>query len=94
MGLRSARTNSYIFLHIRSIDGLSETESASELDFLKKHLMQDKYVLKIEWLSVGDLVVWDNTCTLHRATPSEGQYRRDMRRIGVSLPFPVAYYYL
>jgi hypothetical protein len=41
-------------------------------------------MLSIKWLNVGDLVVWDNTCTLHRATGLKGSFRRDMRRCGVS----------
>ena len=28
----------------------------------------------------GDLVFWDNRCLLHRATPSDPQYRRVMQR--------------
>lgn len=82
----SGRMNLYIPSHIRSIEGLSEEESTEKLAFLKKHATQEKYTLSIKWLNVGDLVVWDNTCTLHRATGLKGAFRRDMRRCGVSLP--------
>ena len=31
---------------------------------------------------VGDLVIWDNRCTMHRATPFEDtKYRRELRRV-------------
>jgi alpha-ketoglutarate-dependent 2,4-dichlorophenoxyacetate dioxygenase len=31
---------------------------------------------------VGDLVIWDNRCTMHRATPFEDvRYRRELRRV-------------
>lgn len=81
----SGRMNLYIPSHIRNIEGLSEQESMEKLASLRKHVMQEKYRLSIEWLNVGDLVVWDNTCTLHRATTLKGGFRRDMRRCGVSL---------
>lgn len=81
----SDRMNLYIPSHIRSIEGLSEQESKEKLAFLRKHVMKEKYALSIEWLNVGDLVVWDNTCTLHRATTLKAGFRRDMRRCGVSL---------
>jgi alpha-ketoglutarate-dependent 2,4-dichlorophenoxyacetate dioxygenase len=34
---------------------------------------------------VGDLVIWDNTCVMHRAVGGlfEGKYKRDMRRATV-----------
>lgn len=54
------------------IEELSEEESAEKLAFLRKYATQEKHTLSIEWLNVGDLVVWDNTCTLHRATGLKG----------------------
>lgn len=81
----SGRMNLYIPSHIRNIEGLPEEKSAEKLAFLRKHATQEKYTLSIEWLNVGDLVIWDNTCTLHRATGLKGAFRRDMRRCGVSL---------
>lgn len=77
--------NLYLPSHIRSIEGLPDEESAEKLASLRKHVAQEKYTLSIEWLNVGDLVIWDNTCTLHRATGLKGAFRRDMRRCGVSL---------
>ena len=38
----------------------------------------------VAWKQAGDLVIWDNRCTMHRATPSKTLcYRRDMRRTTV-----------
>lgn len=90
--LPSDRLNLYLPSHIRNIDGLSADESEAKLDFLRKHVTQDKYRLSIPWLNVGDLVIWDNTCTLHRATDLKRQCRRDMRRCGVSGPIPCKLY--
>lgn len=72
----SGRMNLYIPSHISSIEGLSGEESAEKLAFLRKHATQNKYTLSIRWLNVGDLVVWDNTCTLHRATGLKGSEPR------------------
>jgi len=42
-------------------------------------------VLTVEWENDGDLVVWDNTCVMHRAGGGSfhGKYVRDMRRATV-----------
>lgn len=53
----SGRMNLYIPSHIRSIEGLSDQESADKLALLKKHVAQKKYTLSIEWLNGGDLVI-------------------------------------
>lgn len=63
---QSARMNLYIPSHIRSIEGLSKEESVEKLAFLRKHATQEKFTLSIEWLNVGDLVVWDNTVSSYR----------------------------
>lgn len=46
---------------------------------------KEKYVLSIDWKDVGDVMIWDNTCTMHRAVvgPFLYKYRRDMRRATV-----------
>ena len=47
------------------------------------------FAQKPEWIyahrwRVGDLVIWDNRCTMHRATPFEdSKYVRDLRRVTV-----------
>ena len=39
-------------------------------------------VLDIEVRDVGDLVMWDNRCTLHRGRRyDDAKYRRDLRRV-------------
>ena len=45
---------------------------------------QPQFVRSVTWRQPGDLVIWDNRCTMHRATPFEDtRYRRDMRRTTV-----------
>ncbi|EXK26079.1 alpha-ketoglutarate-dependent 2,4-dichlorophenoxyacetate dioxygenase [Fusarium oxysporum f. sp. melonis 26406] len=82
---RSGRMNLYLAKHIHHIEGLSTEESQELFDKLFDHATQDKYRLEVEWRNVGDLVIWDNTCTMHRAVggPFAFRYKRDMRRATV-----------
>ncbi|KAJ0414068.1 hypothetical protein BJY00DRAFT_321364 [Aspergillus carlsbadensis] len=57
----------YLAKHIHSLEGVSAEESQAILDRLFDHATQDKYVINVEWKDVGDMIVWDNTCTMHRA---------------------------
>jgi len=44
---------------------------------------QPQFVFRRRW-HVGDLVIWDNRCTMHRATPFDAtDHVRDMRRTTV-----------
>ena len=41
---------------------------------------QPKYVFKVKY-AVGDMVIWDNLCSMHRGGDfDEVNHRRDMRR--------------
>ena len=44
---------------------------------------EPRFVYRHSW-RVGDLVMWDNRCTMHRAQPfDDARYRRDIRRTTV-----------
>ncbi|KAH8804867.1 alpha-ketoglutarate-dependent 2,4-dichlorophenoxyacetate dioxygenase [Xylogone sp. PMI_703] len=81
----SGRMNLYIAAHVHHIEDMEPAKSTALINLLYEHAKQPKYVVEIEWKGVGDLVVWDNTCTMHRAVggPFERKYRRDMRRATV-----------
>ena len=49
----------------RHIVGVSESESRELLEVLFDHMSQERYVWTHDW-EVGDLVIWDNRCTMHR----------------------------
>ena len=61
------------------IQGLAEAESEMLLDRLWAHATQDKFKWTHGW-KVGDLVVWDNRCTMHYRTPVDATQRRVMWR--------------
>ena len=61
------------------IDGLALAESEALLDALWQHATRDGLVWYNRW-RVGDLVLWDNRCTMHRRDPFDAKARRIMHR--------------
>jgi len=59
--------------------GLSVAESEALLDELWKHALDDRFVFRHRW-QVGDLLMWDNRCTMHRRDPFDKAARRIMHR--------------
>jgi len=61
------------------IDGLPLAESESLLDELWAQANHKELEWHNEW-RVGDLVLWDNRCTMHRRDPFDASSRRVMHR--------------
>lgn len=61
------------------IPGLSLEQSEALLDELWAHATQDRYVWTQQW-TVGDLLLWDNRCTMHRRESFDPASRRLMHR--------------
>jgi alpha-ketoglutarate-dependent 2,4-dichlorophenoxyacetate dioxygenase len=94
----SGRMNLYVAAHAHHIedpgeDPISAEKSEEILGGVMKHVTQPKFVVSVPWHGVGDMMVWDNTCVLHRATGGEfvGKYRRDCRRTTVHDASPTAW---
>lgn len=69
---------------VKKIDGLPEAESTALLAELNEHAISPPFSYRHQWLA-GDLLVWDNRCTMHRATPYDDmKYRRVMHRTTVA----------
>ena len=51
---------------IERIDGMDEAESDTLLDELYEFAFQDRFQYHHKW-RLGDVVIWDNRCTVHRA---------------------------
>ena len=66
------RRNSYIL-------GLKLEESEALLDALWAHATQPRFTFRQEW-RVGDVMVWDNRCTLHRRDAFDPRARRLLHR--------------
>jgi alpha-ketoglutarate-dependent taurine dioxygenase len=61
------------------IGGLPVGESDALLDELWSYATRDEVVWHNRW-QVGDLVLWDNRCTMHRRDPFDEHSRRIMHR--------------
>ena len=55
------------------IGGLPLAESEALLDELWSYATRDEFAWHNEW-RVGDLVLWDNRCTMHRRDPFDPQF--------------------
>lgn len=62
--------------------GLPQAESDALLEELFLQIEQPQFVYDHKW-RVGDLVMWDNRCTLHARTDFDPGTRRMMRRVTV-----------
>ncbi|MEO6378409.1 MAG: TauD/TfdA family dioxygenase [Caulobacteraceae bacterium] len=74
----------YLGWHAVGIAGLGEAEGAALLGELYAFATQEKYIYSHKWRQ-GDLVIWDNRCSMHAATPYDrNRYKRDCRRITIN----------
>ena len=66
----------------KRIEGMSDNEGRDLLEKLFAHSTQDKFVYRHKWRQ-GDVVMWDNRCTLHKATDYDLSQERSMQRTTV-----------
>ena len=70
--------------HAAFIDGWSEEDSRELLDELVERASPSQNIYSHEWQD-GDVIVWDNRCVLHRATPFQSdKYRRHLERTTIT----------
>lgn len=78
--MRGGRKALYTASHISAIVGWPEDESRALIDELMAFATQPRFVHAHRW-SVGDVLIWDNLATMHRATPFDDRNDvRDVRR--------------
>ena len=65
-----------------TVEGMDEEEGSALLNRLFAHIEQDQFIYAHRW-RVGDLVLWDNRCTLHARTDFSDKERRLLRRYTV-----------
>ena len=74
----------YIGGHCFGIEGMDAGLGLALVEDLFAHATQEKYIYRHPWRQ-WDLVIWDNRCTMHAATPLlSDEYRRDMRRTTIN----------
>jgi alpha-ketoglutarate-dependent 2,4-dichlorophenoxyacetate dioxygenase len=78
---RSARRSLYVASHASRIVDWPLPEGRLLLRELIEHATGSQFVYRHRW-RVGDLVIWDNRATMHRARPFEDtKHRRELRRV-------------
>ena len=75
----SGRKSLYLSSHAGTIIGWPEPEAKALLMDLTEAATQREFVYSHKW-RVGDLVMWDNRATMHRARPFPHDEPRDVRR--------------
>ena len=68
--------------------GLSIDESEALLDRLWAHAAQPRFAWSHRWRQ-GDVLMWDNRCTMHHRTPFGARERRTLHRVVVKGTPPV-----
>ncbi|MBS0221298.1 MAG: TauD/TfdA family dioxygenase [Proteobacteria bacterium] len=76
----SRRKTLYIASHASHIVGMPVPDGRLLLLDLIEHATQSRFVHAHRWRR-GDLVIWDNRCTMHRARPFDTTKVRDLRRV-------------
>ena len=78
---RTGRKSLYIAAHASKIIDWPIPEGRLLLLELIEHATQPEFVYRHSW-RVGDLVIYDNRATMHRARPyADTTYRRELRRV-------------
>ncbi len=79
----TGRKSIYTGRHAHNIPGMTPEASQSFLDELLDWACRPPRTYKHTW-SVGDLVVWDNRCLMHRACPYDESQPRHLRGSRIS----------
>ena len=84
----SGRLSLFLSSHAGRIVGWPVPEAMLLLKELTEHATQRELVYRHKW-RVGDLVMWDNQATMHRARPFDDEkYPRDLRRTTLTTGAP------
>jgi alpha-ketoglutarate-dependent 2,4-dichlorophenoxyacetate dioxygenase len=78
---RSGRKSLYVAAHASRVIDWPLPEGRLLIQDLIEHATRPERVYRHSW-RVGDLVIWDNRATMHRACPFDDQkHRRELRRV-------------
>ena len=75
---------------LRSIVGLTARESQQLLELLWEHIVRPEFVVRFRW-NAGDVAMWDNRATAHRAPEDifETDFDRQLYRVTLAGDIPV-----
>ncbi len=76
----SGRKVLFVGVHCTQVPGMTLAEGRVLLADLLEHATQRQFVYRHVW-KPGDLVMWDNRCTIHRGRRFDLAARRELRRV-------------
>ena len=80
----SGRPALFVGAHTERIVGMDEGEGKALIEELIAFATQPQFIYAHKWRQ-GDILIWDNRCTLHRGTEYDYRHhKRDMRRATVN----------
>ncbi len=80
----SGRPALFVGAHTQEIVGMDEGESKELIEELIAFATQPRFIYAHTWRA-GDILIWDNRCTLHRGTEYDYRnHKRDMRRATIN----------
>ncbi len=85
---RTGRRSLLLGETIRTIPGLSGDESAALIRRLLDLAERPEYVYRHDW-QVGDILIWDNTGTMHRVVPFDLDCGRELQRVKLAGEEPI-----
>lgn len=85
---KSGRKSLVLSTSVSHVVGMHAAESHDLLQRLMLHATQPKYVYRHSW-RMGDLLIWDNTGTMHRVLPFPEESGRELHRFTLNGEEPV-----
>ncbi len=79
----SGRLSLFLSAHAGEVIGWPVPEARAVLRDLNEHATQQRFVFAQRW-QVGDLVMWDNRCMMHRARRYDANEVRELHRTTVA----------
>jgi alpha-ketoglutarate-dependent taurine dioxygenase len=62
----TGRKGLFMGMHASHLEGMDMAEGRARIEALEAHATQERFTYRHNW-RVGDLLMWDNRCLLHRA---------------------------
>jgi alpha-ketoglutarate-dependent taurine dioxygenase len=85
---KSGRKSLVLSTSASHVVGMHPADSLYLLQRLMAHATQDRYVYRHKW-RMGDLLIWDNTGTMHRVLPFPPESGRQLHRFTLNGEEPV-----
>lgn len=74
-------------VYVQRIDGMTDDESRPLLNFLHDHCGRFELSCRVRW-TIGQVLIWDNRCAMHKAIPDYVGRARLMTRTTLAGPRP------